>query len=760
MKDRPLSPIADSGRVAEPGARSSARPLWIASNRLPISLTIDGSSIEARPSSGGLAAALQGVAQDAPFDWIGWPGCVVPEALRGAVRERLAADRLVPVFLDESDEELYYHGISNQAIWPLFHYFADKVDFQEEGWQRYAEVNRRFAETLVAEAPAGARVWVHDFHLMLVPRLLREARPDLEIGFFLHVPFPSSEIYRLLPAREELLLGLLGADHIGFHTHDYARHFRSACLRVLGVESEHDAVHFEGRRIGLGVHPIGIDVDGFEATLGTAATGAVLDELRARYSGRRLILGVERLDYTKGVAHKLRAFERLLQRRPDLATEVTLLQVLVPSRLQNPEYAALKREIEEFVGRLNGRFGGPGVTPVEYVHRSIPPEQLAALYRLADVCLVTPVRDGMNLVAQEYVLCQDRHPIAGEPWRGMLVLSELAGAAQVLARALLVNPWDVERSAAALEQALEMPAAEKRERMATMAAQVRALDCKIWARTCLARQADSARRGQARVATALRGEAEREVLGRFVEAERRVLFLDYDGTLREIVRSPEDAVPPPALLDLLARLAELPRTEVHVVSGRHRRDLGTWLGALDLGLCAEHGYAWRPRGAAGWIEMPAVDLSWLPTVQELLLEVSEEVPGTRLERKPCALAWHYRMADADYGIWRARELHSQLEQSLSHLPVEIVHGHRVIEVRAAGVHKGSYVQRVTAVGVAPDFLLCIGDDRTDRDMYRALPAEAFTVHVGGKIDEARFSIDSPERVRRFLGALVAAATRP
>lgn len=743
------SPIAES-----PG-RTSPRPLWIASNRLPVSLGFADGELHATRSSGGLAAALQGVAEGAAFDWVGWPGCLVPEDRRDEVRERLAEERLVPVFLDEEDEELYYHGIANQAIWPLFHYFVDKVDFQERAWQRYVEVNQRFADTILGAAPEGARIWIHDFHLMLVPRLLRQARPDLEIGFFLHIPFPSSEIYRLLPAREDLLLGVLGCDYVGFHTHDYARHFRSACLRVLGLAAEHDGVRFEGRRVGIGVHPIGIDVQGFERTLGAPRTSSLVEELKARYRGRRLILGVERLDYTKGVAHKLRAFERVLERRPELASQVALLQIIVPSRLKNPDYAALKREIDECVGRLNGRYGSPGVTPVEYMHRSVEPEQLAALYRYADVCLVTPVRDGMNLVAQEFVLCQDEVEGLGDPWRGMLVLSEFAGAAHVLARALLVNPWDLEQSADLLEDALDMPPDERAERMRTMADQVRALECRTWARHFLDRQGAAADANQSHAVVALGRDDEAALCESFARASKRVLFLDYDGTLREIVRSPEDAVPSAELLEVLAGLAALPDTEVHVVSGRHRRDLEHWLGGLGVALCAEHGFAWRSREGGAWEENPGIDLSWLPRVRALLSGVTDEVPGTRLEVKPCALAWHYRMADADYGAWRARELHSQLQHNLANLPAEIVHGHRVIEVRAAGVHKGGYVSRQIE---GADWVLCVGDDRTDLDMYRSLPPEAHTIHVGVSVADARFTIPSPARVRGLLRKLLEAAS--
>ncbi|MBK8979393.1 MAG: bifunctional alpha,alpha-trehalose-phosphate synthase (UDP-forming)/trehalose-phosphatase [Planctomycetes bacterium] len=735
--------------------------LVIVSNRLPVSLRIDREQWSARRSSGGLAAALAGVAGRGSSVWVGWPGCVVPDALKQPVSEWMARDDLVPVFLSADDEELYYHGISNQVVWPLFHYFADKMEFSEAGWNAYQDVNRRFADQVLAIAAPGTRVWVHDFHLTLVPGMLRAARPDLQIGCFLHIPFPSSEIYRTLPAREQILEGLLGADYLGFHTHDYARHFRSSCLRVLGVESEHDAIPFEGRRVALGVHPIGVDVHGFDETLARPETRSVFTELCRHYAERRVILGIERLDYTKGVGLKLQAFERLLERRPDLRGEVVLLQVIVPSRLDNPEYAQLKRDLEEDIGRVNGRFGNPGYTPIEYLHRSIPPEQLASLYRLASVCMVTPIRDGMNLVAQEFELCQEERADLDDPYRGTLVLSEFAGAAQVLPRALLVNPWDIGRTAGVLEQTLEMTAAERAARGSSMAAIVRAMDCDSWARHFLARMDDAVVKSRAwfRSTRVLqRGEMD-EVLAQYVASDHRILLLDYDGTLRELMRTPEEAAPTEEIRGLLTDLAADPRNQVHIVSGRHRDTLAEWLGDLPIWLSAEHGFAWRAPHDT-WHELERRDLDWLPSVQERLLDVSEEVPGTRIERKPTALAWHYRMADVDYGVWRARELHSQLEQDLAHLPVEIIHGHRVIEVRAAGVSKGGYVGSVLDEVDERTFVLCMGDDRTDRDMYRALPPNAISVHVGGGDDQTRYSIPSPAKARAFLRELADAGRTP
>ncbi|MEO0478182.1 MAG: bifunctional alpha,alpha-trehalose-phosphate synthase (UDP-forming)/trehalose-phosphatase [Planctomycetota bacterium] len=732
---------------------SSARRgnLVIVSNRLPVSLQVDDGEVEFRRSSGGLAAALGGIAEADPFVWVGWPGCPVPDGMRREVQQQMARDDLVPVFLSEEEEDLYYHSLSNQVLWPLFHYFTEKVDFSARAWDAYVEINNRFAEQILAIAEPGARVWIHDFHLMLVPGLLRQARADLEIGFFLHIPFPSSEIYRLLPAREELLRGVLGADYVGFHTHDYARHFRSTCLRVLGLEGDHESVQVESRRVGVGVHPIGIPVHQFDAAMEDPKTRSELAALKTRYQGKRVILGVERLDYTKGVELKLAAFERLLETREDLRDQCVFLQIIVPSRLSNPDYASLKRDIEETVGRVNGKYGSPGHTPVEYLHRSVPFEHLIALYRIADIGFVAPVRDGMNLVAQEYVHCQSECDGLPDPCRGILVLSEFAGAARVLTRAMMTNPWDTEGMVKTLEQSLDMSHEERRDRMTMMADHVRRLECQGWADKFITRLGHAARLGREfeGESVQLRNEHELAMQKAFQEAEHRVLFLDYDGTLRELVATPEEAQPTDEIYETLEALKACPNTEVHIVSGRHRDDLNQWFAGRSMFLSAEHGFA-RYDQSGEWKTVEGLDLSFLEPVEDILREVTEEVPGTRIERKPCALAWHYRQTDVDYGAWRARELHSQLEQDLAHLPVDILNGHRVLEIRSHGVNKGGYVGQRASNLPENTFILCIGDDRTDVDMYGALPKDAWRVHVGRRVDEADYSVGTPGRVREVL----------
>lgn len=738
-------------------ATNPQRPLLVVSNRLPVRVERQGDDWLVVPSAGGLATALRGL-DEQPL-WIGWPGAEIDAASRDAVRDRLREQGLAPVHLSADEERLYYRGFCNTALWPLFHYFTSSVSYDEQEWCAYVAVNERFAAVVADHAPPGARVWVHDFHLMLLPALLRKARPDLEIGFFLHIPFPSSEVYRLLPRREELLEGLLGADHLGFHTSDYARHFRATCVRVLGLDMEWDGIQLPGRRIGIGVHPIGIDTAHFAALAAQPRTVELYHEYRQRFGARRVVLGIERLDYTKGVGLKLEAFERFLAADPSRVETTALLQVLVPSRLDHPDYQILKSQIEETIGRINGTFGRPGLVPVHYLHRSLDPEELVALYRCAAVCLVTPVRDGMNLVAQEFVACQ----AAASPLPdcdGALVLSEFAGAAHTLGSALLVNPWHRDQAAEAIAAGLEMDHPERRHRILAMNRSVQAMDCNVWARGfCTALAKSAAGNAIAPRSQPLHGEGRATLRAAFHSATPRLLFLDYDGTLRELASRPELATPSTELRALLRSLTALPDTEVHIVSGRPGQTLAKWFGDLPLHLCAEHGATWRSRGGQ-WASDPDLQLEWMPQVRTILESVSREVPGSFVEEKTCAIAWHYRMADVDYGPWRARELRARLADELAGAPIDILAGRKVIEVRAAGIHKGRYVARVLAAQTAPATIVCIGDDRTDLDMYAALPTAAWPIHIGDDHEAARWSLESPAQVRALLAELVASAPPP
>ena len=725
--------------------------IFVVSNRLPVSIVRERGRTRIARSGGGLAAALRAVSGIKA--WIGWPGGTVETARRAEVTTQMEQQGLAPVFLSAEEQRYYYNGFCNGTIWPLLHYFPGRIEFDDHAWPAYAAVNRRFADAIVQRAAPGDTVWVHDFHLMLLPQLLRTERPDLRIGFFLHVPFPSQELWRILPQREELLRGLVGADYIGFHTAEYLRHFRNSCARVLGIEVDPDAITIDGRRVVIGVDPLGTDVAAFVEQLQGEDVRAHLTRFEERWQGRKLVLGVERLDYSKGILLKLQAFARLLEREPERREDTVMLQVLVPSRQENESYRALLREIQREVGRINGRYGQPGRMPLEFLHRSIDQAELAALYRYATVGLVTPIRDGMNLVAHEFVLCQGHPEPKGSQARGTLVLSEFAGAALSLTRSLQVNPWDIAGLSEWLGVALRMPVAERTERTREMYERVVDLDSARWAERFLGRLARASEHNQEHRPHPLDADARSALVDRFVGARRRHLFLDYDGTLREIAQRPEQAAPTPQIHELLQRLTQRPDTAVHLVSGRRRTTLEAWFGGLPIHLCAEHGFARREPGGE-WREAEGVDLAWLPRVLDLLSLVCEEVPGSFVERKGGGVAWHYRLADPGYGPWRARELRKTLDGMLAHEAAETLAGHAVLEVRARGVDKGAYVATQLASIDDGDFVMCVGDDRTDLDMYAQMPSHAFVANIGGPAPSARHVLASPQDLRTLLEQLL------
>jgi trehalose 6-phosphate synthase/phosphatase len=457
--------------------------LLIASNRLPLTVTDEGSGLTIQPSIGGLATGLRRVHERSRGKWIGWPGSTdhLDCLAQSEMMRQFEAQRVVPVTLRTSEERDLYDDIANGALWPVFHDRLDLASIEPNGWSAYESVNERFADALAAEYRRGDIVWVHDYHLLLAPALLRERIPDVRIGFFLHIPFPHWDMFSTLPARRELLMGMLGADLIGFHTASYRDNFAQSIDRVLGahVVRNGNAVCLTwGRRsIHVGVHPMGIDADVFEAQA-RSNPRSIMQALEFRTNGMRTLLGVDRMDYSKGLVQRLLGFERLLADNPRWHARVRLIQVAVPSRQRVAAYRNYRREVEALVGRINGRFGTPNWTPVVHLHQSFPSECLVALYRSADVMLVTPLRDGMNLVAKEFVASR----IDGD---GVLILSEFAGAAEQLTEAIHINPYDVRHVADAIDAALTMPRTERRMRMVRLRARVHAQDVHWWANNFL-----------------------------------------------------------------------------------------------------------------------------------------------------------------------------------------------------------------------------------------------------------------------------------
>jgi trehalose 6-phosphate synthase/phosphatase len=678
--------------------------------------------------------------------WIGWPGPTpqLDERERSALERRLAERRIVPVWLEAHEVTRFYEGLSNGVLWPLFHYLLNQVPLVVKDWDAYEGVNGRFAEAAAGQYQPGDLVWVHDYHLMLVPELLRRRLPDARIGFFLHTPFPASEVFRTLPFRERILTGLLGADLIGFHTAAYMRHFASSLLRILGIAVDMDRVRIDHREPRLGVFPMGIDTERFATLAADPAVAAAARSIRGADDGA-LLVGIDRLDYTKGIPRRLLAFEALLDTYPELRERVRLVQVAVPSRTNVGAYEEFRSQVDALTGRINGRFATPCWTPVHYMYRSLSEQEVVALYRTADVMLVTPIRDGMNLVAKEFVAARTDED-------GVLVLSEFAGAASELAEALRVNPYDIDHAAAVYHTALTLPAEERRMRMRGLRRRVLRYDVHHWVRSFLnaLEEASSQRK-----APALSSAAQLEgVVARIRASEHLLLLLDYDGTLVPFADVPELASPDAALLQLLRTLAAQPDTQVHVLSGRSRESLERWLGALPIGLHAEHGFWSRLAATGEWLAQPLPPMEWRERVRAILEQVTAQTPGSLVEEKTVSLAWHYRMADPEFGAVQAHELLIDLTEILSNAPVEVLTGEKVIEVRPHGVNKGVIVAPLVEA-TRGCLVVAMGDDRTDEDLFAALPAGAIAIHVGPTPSRAGVRLAGVEDARRLLGAVVA-----
>jgi trehalose 6-phosphate synthase/phosphatase len=718
----------------------------IVSNRLPVTVQESGGRIEVVPSAGGLASGLRGYYQSATAAWIGWPGPMAhsgSRVTRRSLQTELAAHNLKLVDLDPRDVEGYYDGFSNGVIWPLFHYLLDRIPLRSQNWDAYRRVNQRFADAIVDEMRPGDVVWVHDYHLMLVPGLVRERRPDARIGYFLHIPFPAPEVFRILPWRRELLMGVLGADLVGFHTPSYARHFASAVRAQCGLDPSHDQVRVEGRTVRLGHFPMGPDVEQFERLTHDATVREETARLREESRGRFLFLGVDRLDYTKGIPRRLVAFERLLQREPDLRDKVRLIQLAVPSRGGMREYASFRKEVEELVGRINGAMGTLESVPIHYLHQSVTAEQLTALYCAADAMLVTPLRDGMNLVAKEYIASR-----ADED--GVLLLSEFAGAAEELGEAVIINPYDENGMADCMAHAMAMGQAERTARMRALRRRVLSRPVSEWAERFLAALNDAAdsRGGKQRLTDPNEIEG---LMRRVTSANRVVLVLDYDGTLVGLREMPELATPDAGLLGLLTVLSTT--CDVHLASGRPRDVVETWFGNLPIGLWAEHGLWHRPAPGEPWQKRADVPTDWMPGIRARMEEFVARTPGARLEEKSASLAWHFRLVDPAVGEAQAAALRRELEQLVSGRAIEVLEGHKVIEVRQATVDKGSVVREIVAQAPAGALVVAIGDDRTDEDMFAALPPGGVAIRVGAGDSSAPYRLDSPTAVRALLGAL-------
>ena len=721
--------------------------ILIVSNRLPVTVSKIKGQIALRESSGGLATGLASLSASSDRLWIGWPGIPsdkLTDKEKAFVTAELAKRKCLPVFLSTEDIEDYYYGFSNKTLWPLFHYFAQYAQYETAHWQAYDRVNHAFEAAVRSAAHRNDLIWIHDYHLMLLPRLLREQAPDAEIGFFLHIPFPSFEIFRLLPWRYELLSGLLGADLIGFHTYSYANHFLTTVSRIAGFDHTLGRITTGDRLVKADVFPMGIDYAKFAGAGELPRVRRELARLRKTAGQFRVILSVDRLDYTKGILQRLEAFDAFLTEHPEHRGRVTLILLAVPSRTQVSDYAELRDRLERTVSRINGEHATVAWTPVRYLYRDLPFEPLAALYRLADVALVTPLRDGMNLIAKEYVASR-------ADGRGVLILSEMAGAASELGEALVVNPNDKAAIVRALARALEMPAEEQTHRLQNMQQRLSRYTVARWADEFLGSLAEMKRESE-RLATNRVTEAlARQLVKDYRSTHRRLLLLDYDGTLVGFAATPPEARPDDALLGILQRLARDSANEVVIISGRDHVTLDKWLGPLHASLVAEHG-AWSRGYGGDWKPTEPVQNDWKAGIRPVLELYADRTPGTFVEEKDFSLVWHCRRAEPELARRRTEELKDALSGLTERLDVGVFVGHKTLEVKRASVNKG----RVTRSWLERrrwDFILALGDDYTDEDMFAVLPDWAWSIRVGPDISKARFHVESVAAVRALLTRL-------
>ena len=679
------------------------RRLVIASNRLPFTVESVRSRLELRTTTGGLASALAAVHQHGDNVWVGWPGdcSALDERARAELDVTLEQRRFVPIALSGRELVDYYDGICNAALWPVLHYQLERLPLNFSPFEAYRAVNERFADALISRHRPGDILWIHDYHLMLVPAMVRRRLPDAQIGFFLHTPFPAGDVFRVLPWRRELLDGILGATLVGFQTAGDAANFGATLRGLMGYHVDASGVIADGRRVDFGTYPVGIDAD------------------RLRDGGRptrrftrtdcRLFVGVDRLDYTKGIPLRLAAFERLLAAHQSLRGGVQLLQVAVPSREHVPAYGTLRREVEALIARVNVRFGTPSWTPVRYFPESLPPADLAALYRAADVMLVTSLRDGMNLVAKEFVSSRDDED-------GVLVLSELTGAAGELQEALTVNPYSVDDLVDTMVHALEMDTEERRSRMVALRLRTAGHTVQNWADrfTCDINAATTGCLNRpAAAAETIRGSIERGI--------HVSLVLPFEGILVPDARDASRSGPDPELMHLLRELTVRSGLTVHLVTGFDHELIDEWFDRVPVVLWAEHGLWRREAGGRRWRLTQWTASEWVDDVRQLMEQFVTSTPGAFVEARPTALTWHFGRADAAFGQSQAQTLAALLRDAADFLGYEVSASAGVVEVRAAGLSLHRTVQKIIEMNQAHQvaFVGGAGDAAAIREALRA-----------------------------------------
>lgn len=719
----------------------------IVTNRLPVNITKVNGKLNYSNSSGGLATAMSSLDSEDRI-WIGWPGLSSDELTekdKVDITDELQKRGCFPVFLNDDQIANFYEGYANDTLWPLFHYFQSLAEHDEIYWKSYEEVNKLYTSVVTKLAAKQATIWIHDYHLLLAPGLIRSKLPQSTIGFFLHIPFPSYEIFRQLPNRHEIMQGMLGADLIGFHIYDYARHFLSSAARIEAVEHTHGLMTYKGRRLIADTFPIGVD---YSKIVKAVSSKKVKDEVKAikqHYVDQKIIVSIDRLDYSKGILQRLDAFELFLEEHPEYHQKIALSMIAVPSRTEVETYQNLRDAIELSISRINGMYATVNWTPISYQFRNQPFEKVMALYAAADIALVTPLRDGMNLVAKEFVA-------AKQDLNGVLILSELAGAIDELPEALSINPNSTRSIKDAVLKALEMDDSERAKRLIKMQQRIKDYTVTDWAEDFTSELENVALIQKEHEQKLLTADMRKILISAFNSSQSKLIILDYDGTLRSFVDStkPEKAMPEKETLEILKKLSKLENTKVCIVSGRPKEALDLWFKNLNLTLVAEHG-AWI-KNEGKWTETKTTFQDHKTELLQILQRYAKRTAGAKIEEKSNALVWHFRGVKTELAYARNVNLIKDVEKYIKDTDLAINQGNKILEIKPEAVNKGVVVRDIYE-DFNPEFTLCIGDDYTDEDMFDVLPEDSFTIKVGIEETEALFQLKDVDSVHKLLKLL-------
>jgi len=718
----------------------------IISNRLPIKIERQPDGLQISPSEGGLATGLGSIYNKGNNLWIGWPG-IVPEnqAEKDFITTTLAELNLIPIFLTEEEIAGYYEGFSNEVLWPISHYSPSFANYNTENWHFYQSVNQKFAELVGQHSNNEDTIWIHDYQLMLLPQMIRQQKENIAIGYFQHIPFPPDEVFRSIPWRNELLQGLLGADLIAFHTFNDTQHFLDACTHILGLAIYNNNLQVRGRTVYVEVYPMGIDFEKFNSLSKKQSIKSRSREIREYFNNKKIIVSVDRLDYSKGIVPRIEAFEDLLIRHPEWKGNVVLYMLVVPSRDTVDQYKILKDEIDRKVGNINAAYGNTDWTPIVYFYTSYNIDELVALYRAADICLVTSIRDGMNLVSKEYIACK-------EDTDGVLILSELAGASKELIDALQINPHSIDQIREALFHALHMPKDEQRERLDASLALVKKFNIHHWVNLFFTKLKEIKTQQGKDYARKIRPETQEAILKLYQRSKKRLFFLDYDGTLIGFRNDANKAVPTHEVYAILDKIQESPENQIVIISGRPHETLEKWFAGKGYILIGEHG-VWKKYPGTAWKSKADLSNTWKSSIKKVMHKYANRTAGAFIEEKEYSLAWHYRKTQPGLGQLRAQELIDSMRYLIPHHGLQLLRGDKVIEVKNRDVNKGKAAISIVR-NLQPDFIFAIGDDATDEDMFIELPkSNTISIKVGSKKSMAKFYVENQQEVTQLLQAL-------